>query len=345
MILLISAARGRGHGAERMLAGLLEGWPDAASTFALLAPRDAEVFGVAQRLGVSVTALDVRGTVAGNLAAVRDVLPRLPACRVVHGWTAITFELAAAVAAARGIPFTATLHDHPQAGYFSLGRRWLMRMIVTHARAIVCVSGAVHRACQRAGYSGPLVVIRNGLRVLPVPAPSGWRGRIGFLGMQHAHKGFSIVSDWARRLTGPVSFQVYGRRNMTSLAGGAEVSGGGRIHHRGPMAPEKIFEEIDAVVHPSLIFDSFPTVLLEAARAGVPAIASDVGGAGEIIEHGTTGLLFKADAPEQGFSQLQRLLADEAAGRAMGAAARQRFLREFTLERMIADYRALWESL
>ena len=341
MILLISAAPGRGHGAERMLAGLLEGWPDAASTFALLAPRDAELFRVARRLGVSVTALEVRGTVPGNLAALRDVLPALPACRLVHGWTAITFELAAAVALARGVPYTVTLHDHPQAGYFSAGRQLLMRLLVTRARAVVCVSQAVLLACQGAGYTGPLALIRNGLRVLPAPTPRAWRGRIGFLGMQHAHKGFAIVDDWARRLSGPVSFQVYGRWS----GGGTQVSAGGRIHHRGHMAPEEIFEEIDAVVHPSLVFDSFPTVLLEAARAGVPAVASDVGGAGEIVEHGVTGLLFEAGSPEQGLAQLQRLIADEAGRRAMGAAARQRFLREFTLERMIRDYQALWDSL
>jgi len=344
VILLISAARGRGHGAERMLAGMLEGWPDAASAFALLAPRDAHVFRVAERLGVSVTALDVRGTVPGNLAAVRDVLARLPACRVVHGWTAITFELAAAVALARGIPYTVTLHDHPQAGYFSVGRQLLMRLLATRARAVVCVSRAVQLACQRAGYTAPLVLIRNGLQTLPAPPSPGWRGRIGFLGMQHAHKGLAIVIDWAQRLTGAVSFQVYGRR-MVPPGGEGEVTAGGRIHYRGHLAPEKIFEEIDVVVHPSLVFDSFPTVLLEAARAGVPAVASNVGGAAEIIEHGATGLLFEADAPELGFAQLRQLIADDGSRRAMGGAARQRFLREFTLDRMIRDYQALWESL
>jgi len=97
-------------------------------------------------------------------------------------------------------------------------------------------------------------------------------------------------------------------------------------------------------VHPSLIFDSLPTVLLEAARAGLPVVASDLGGAREIVEQGVTGWLFEPGGPEQGFAHLQALLADEGARQGMGAAARQRFLRAFTIERMIDDYRALWSG-
>lgn len=340
MILLISAARGRGHGAERILACLLEAWPDAAATFAVLAPPDADVFRVARRLGIATAPLDVRGTVAGNVAAVHQVLPALPRCRMVHGWTAITFELAAAVALRRGIPYTATLHDHPQAGYFSGARQLLLRWLALRARAVVCVSQAVKTACQRSGYAGPLVVIRNGLPAIPVQGPRAWQGRIGFLGMEHAHKGFAIVQDWAAQLARATSFHVYGR----VARGGATAAAGGGLRYRGHLPPERIFGEIDAVAHPSLIFDSLPTVLLEAARAGLPVVASDLGGASEIVEHGVTGFLFRPDAPAQGLAQLQAIIGDQAARVAMGAAARQRFLRAFTIERMIEDYRALWSA-
>ena len=339
MILLISAARGRGHGAERILACLLEAWPDAAATFALLAPPDAHVSRVARRLGVATTPLDVRGSVAGNVAAVHEVMAALPRCHLVHGWAAITFELAAAVALRRRIPYTLTLHDHPQAGYFSASRQLLLRLVAARAGALVCVSEAVRAACQRSGYTGPLAVIRNGLPVVTAPPSRDWRGRIGFLGMEHAHKGFAIVKGWAAQLAAPTTFHVYGR------GAPGDAHAGGRLSYRGHLAPERIFSEIDAVVHPSLIFDSLPTVLLEAARAGLPAIASDLGGAPEIVEHGVTGLLFPATAPEQGFAQLRSMLDDPAARLAMGVAARQRFLRAFTIDRMIADYRALWSAL
>jgi len=340
VILLISAARGRGHGAERILACLLEAWPDAAATFAVLAPPDASLFHVARRLGIAVTPLDVRGSVAGNVAAVHDVLSSLPRCRLVHGWTAITFELAAAVASRRGIPYTLTLHDHPRAGYFSPARQVLLPLVAAGARALVCVSEAVRTACRRAGFTGTLALIRNGLPDVPAstcpPGPRARQSRGGVLGMEHAHKGFAIVREWAARLPPPAAFHVYGR-----VRPGAWPDPAG-LRYRGHLPPERIFAELDAVVHPSLIFDSLPTVLLEAARAGVPAVASALGGAAEIVDDGVTGWLFEPDAPDQGLARLQAVLDDEAARLAMGAAARQRFLRAFTIERMIEDYRALW---
>ena len=340
MILLISAARGRGHGAERVLACLLEAWPDAAATFAILAPPDAHLWRVARRLGIAATPLQVRGSVPGNLAAVHDVMKVLPPVRAVHGWTAITCELAAAVALRRGIPYTVTLHDHPRSGYFSWGRQALLRMIAGGARTLVCVSEAVRTACEEAGYRGAMEVIRNGLPDTPaLPARPG-SGRIGFLGLEHAHKGFAVVKGWAARLTPPASIHVYGR-----LAPGTPAADGAGLRYRGHLPPEQIFAELDAVVHPSLIFDSLPTVLLEAARAGLPVVASDLGGAREIVEQGVTGWLFEPGGPERGFAHLQALLADEGARQGMGAAARQRFLRAFTIERMIDDYRALWSGL
>lgn len=340
MILLISAARGRGHGAERILTCLLEAWPDAAATFAVLAPSDAHVSGVARRLGIATVPLDVRGSVAGNIAAVYQALPALPRCRVVHGWTAITFELAAAVALRQRLPYTLTLHDHPQAAYFSPARQTLLRLTAAGAGALICVSQAVRDACLRAGFTGNLAVIRNGLPAAPAHVPRDGRGRIGFLGLEHAHKGFAIVKDWAARLSPPATFHVYGR-----AAPGARIAEESGLRYRGHLPPQRIFGEIDAVVHPSLIFDSLPTVLLEAARAGLPAVATAIGGASEIVEHGVTGLLFPAGAPEQGFAQLQALMGDAAARLAMGQAARRRFSSAFTIERMIEDYRALWSAL
>ena len=47
----------------------------------------------------------------------------------------------------------------------------------------------------------------------------------------------------------------------------------------------------DVAVLPTLHREGMPTALLEAMRAGVPVVASRVGGVSEIVEHGRTGLL------------------------------------------------------
>ncbi len=62
-------------------------------------------------------------------------------------------------------------------------------------------------------------------------------------------------------------------------------------------------KDADAVVVPSIITkrgetEGTPVVILEAMAAGKPVLASNVGGIGEIVEHGRNGLLFPHSNPE-----------------------------------------------
>jgi glycosyltransferase involved in cell wall biosynthesis len=68
--------------------------------------------------------------------------------------------------------------------------------------------------------------------------------------------------------------------------------------------------------------EGLPIALLEAAAAGRPAVASDVGGVGEVVAHERTGFLGK-DAGELAFG-LARLLDEPDLGPAMGRRARLR---------------------
>jgi len=54
-----------------------------------------------------------------------------------------------------------------------------------------------------------------------------------------------------------------------------------------------LFSEAKAAIFPSECQENFPISLMEAAVAGTPVIASNVGGLPEMITHGKTGLLFK----------------------------------------------------
>ncbi len=66
----------------------------------------------------------------------------------------------------------------------------------------------------------------------------------------------------------------------------------------------------DVLLHPTMM-DAFPTALLEAGAAGVPVIASRVGGIPEIVTDGATGVLIDAPASADAVVRaLGRLLAD-----------------------------------
>ena len=72
-----------------------------------------------------------------------------------------------------------------------------------------------------------------------------------------------------------------------------------------------------------------------AMSAGVPVIASNVGGLPEIIRHRENGLLVE-NRPEEIAAALNELLVDRDLGRRLGAAARQTVIDRFTVDRMVS---------
>ena len=71
---------------------------------------------------------------------------------------------------------------------------------------------------------------------------------------------------------------------------------------------------------------------LLAMSAGVPVIASNVGGLPEVVEHGETGLLVGA---EEIAGAIGRLRSDPAYAWRLGAKGRQRVMENFTVDRMV----------
>ena len=74
---------------------------------------------------------------------------------------------------------------------------------------------------------------------------------------------------------------------------------------------------------------------LLAMSAGVPVIASRVGGLPEIIEDGCTGLLVENEAAAIA-AAIRRLRGDPELARRIGAAARRRVAENFTVDRMVS---------
>ena len=101
---------------------------------------------------------------------------------------------------------------------------------------------------------------------------------------------------------------------------------------------------IDLLVHPSL-GEGFGLAPLEAMGHGLPIVASRVLALPEVIEENKSGLLVPPEDPGQLADAIISLLTDAQLRRKMGEAGRQRFLENFTLDKMVKKTEDVYEEI
>jgi glycosyltransferase involved in cell wall biosynthesis len=98
--------------------------------------------------------------------------------------------------------------------------------------------------------------------------------------------------------------------------------------------PERYLAAADVLCLPSYR-EGFGSVVIEAAAAGIPAVASRIYGVVDAVADGRTGLLFTPGDTDDLARKLDLLLVDRARRRGMGSAARARAVAEFSQERLV----------
>lgn len=91
--------------------------------------------------------------------------------------------------------------------------------------------------------------------------------------------------------------------------------------------------------------EALPTVLIEAGAAGVPVVASAVGGASEIVTDGVTGHLVTPGDSAAFVDRLAALLDDPETGRAMGDRARTTIATQFTVAAQVEATAAVYHRV
>jgi len=101
--------------------------------------------------------------------------------------------------------------------------------------------------------------------------------------------------------------------------------------------------DADIFVHPSR-HESFPNAVLEAMAAGLPIVASGVGGIVDLLEDGRTGWLVPPGEDEALASRVMHLMANPDEAARFGAAARETVLAGFSFDRMVAGFDDIYLS-
>ncbi|MEM7203338.1 MAG: glycosyltransferase family 4 protein [Planctomycetota bacterium] len=170
--------------------------------------------------------------------------------------------------------------------------------------------------------------------------------RLGFCGVLSPWKGLDVAVEAVRTMAGDFTFTVHGRtwepefgdyikRLLARAEADPRITFAGK-YDLGELTA--VLAGIDLLVVPSTWYENTPFVILEAFEAGVPVVASDLGGMSELIRPGENGFLFTASDPGALAAVLQRCVDDPSTVAALQPAAPGTIADNF--ERFLAAYRA-----
>lgn len=306
-----------------------------------------------ERLALSL--LGRADSLAGRLREERPAL--------VHAHFGTDGLLALPLAEALGIPLVTTLHGHEvsrtRARLLLSGRlSWmryalLKRRLIARGRLFLAVSDAVRRRALAAGYPPERVITHyNGVDT-GVFRPSGVPpepGLILHVGRLVEKKGTRDLIDAVAR-TGGASLVIVGdgplRPSLERRARGAPV------RFLGTLAPAELLDWMQRawlIAAPSVTArdgdsEGLPTVLCEAAAAGLPAVATRHSGIPEIVVDGETGLLSDEGDVATLSRNIATLLASPERREPMASRARDRAEQCFDLQDQSAKLEALYDAV
>jgi glycosyltransferase involved in cell wall biosynthesis len=180
---------------------------------------------------------------------------------------------------------------------------------------------------------------------LPAAAPVlGLVGRLDHWGKGHREL-FTAMAQLRARYPVQALIVGGGRRIDEVKALAASLGLAAAVHFLGPRrdVPD-LLRVMDVFVLPSYS-EGVSLALLEAMAAGRPVVATAVGGLPEVVTDGDTGLLIPPRDPNALARALERLLADPAWARQLGANARARVRAHYSLDRLGREINAIYGEL
>jgi colanic acid/amylovoran biosynthesis glycosyltransferase len=129
----------------------------------------------------------------------------------------------------------------------------------------------------------------------------------------------TVVGDGAERKALEAMTEKLGLKEQVKFVG-----------YRSQAEVREHLQHTDIFVLPSFA-EGVPVVLMEAMAAGVPAIATQIAGIGELIEDGISGFLVPPGDPSSLASRIEQLLADNRLRAQFGTCGRQKVEAEFNL--------------
>lgn len=233
--------------------------------------------------------------------------------------------------------------------------RWITRAAQGCADRITALStpDLEQQVALRLSPASKYVVVRNGIDVERFARPRQRAfdgapviGAVGRLSEEKGHRYLiqampSVLREYpkARLIVvgyGALEGELRGRASSLGLDGAVTFTG--------ERDSADMFPSFDLFVQPSL-YESQGLALLEAMAAGIPTIATDVGGVSDVVRDGETGLLVPPADPEALARTIVRLAREQELGLALSRNAARHVRAHFSSATMLEAYTRLYREL
>lgn len=271
-------------------------------------------------------------TKAGIVGRIAARLSGVPCLFTAHGW-----------AFADGVP-------EPKRTVYRL----LERLVSPLAARVICVSERDRQIGIAAGMpAGRLVTVHNGMVDTPartvadtgIKNPAGAM-RVIMVARFAAQKDHRTLITAMRGVDGATLDLVGDGPDLDAMRTYAEEVGmADRIRFLGAR------DDVAALLAGSDVFvlssnwEGFPLSTLEAMRAGLPVVVSDVGGAAEAVVNGVTGFVVRPRDVDALRRRLATLASDPVRRAAMGRAGRERFVARYTFAHAYTKTVGVYEAV
>ena len=153
-----------------------------------------------------------------------------------------------------------------------------------------------------------------------------------------------MLAAW-RKLSGKMRLKIIGDGPLRTEVEAAaqcmkEVEVLGYITREGV---DELLRRAHVLIAPSLCYEGFPIVVIEAFAAGVPVITSNLGALGELIHPRRTGLHSRPGDAEDLAAQVEWLITHEEERQRMRRGARSEFELYYTAERNYEMLEAIYD--
>ena len=209
------------------------------------------------------------------------------------------------------IKYTQIIHDaqllHPSglftekksSGFFVTMYGGLCRLLFGRPDLVVFPSNYIKKIYEEKGFfSGAArMVLGNPIAQSDIPITAHQGLNFLFLGQIEKYKGVETLIKAFSSLSGEARLWLVGDGNYLDSAKQLAQTDS-RIKFWGRLAPSEIeqnvWPNVDILINPSEVPESFGLVVLEAYAHGVPVVASNIGALPELIASDKTGWLFRA---------------------------------------------------